>query len=45
VFARFNGNKALPYKLIDKIQVFFEYKWNNDRNQAIMTEEDMSLLM
>ena len=45
VFARFNGNKALPYKIIDEIQSFFEYKWNNDKNQAILTEKDKSLFL
>ena len=34
----------LPRHLRIEIEEFFEYKWQNDKNLAISTSEDISIL-
>lgn len=41
---RFNGNKSINLELRNKIEAFFDYKWNNDRKMAIDDEEELALL-
>ena len=41
---RFNKNKDLNIDIKSCIQEYFEYKWINDNNLAVSTEEDVSLL-
>ena len=41
---RFNGNKSINLELRQKIEAFFDYKWNNDRNMAIDDEGEIALL-
>ena len=42
--ARFNGNKSINQKLMKEIEAFFDYKWKNDKNQAIDDDEEIALL-
>ena len=41
---RFNGNKSINLDLREKIEIFFDYKWNNDRNMAIDEDSEKALL-
>ena len=41
---RFNGNSPLPEQLVSKLEEFFMYRWQNDPNLAISTDEDKFLL-
>jgi hypothetical protein len=38
---KFNSNKSLNVKLINKIATYFEYKWANDPLAAISEENDI----
>ena len=44
LIVRFNGKKPLPGNIRLRIEKFFEYKWNHDRNQALHDEEGQKLL-
>jgi hypothetical protein len=44
VFKRFNGGKDINENLKNKIQLYFEYKWKTDKNQAIDDPEELALL-
>ena len=41
----FNGGKPINPSLSNKIYEFFDYKWTNDRLQAIDDEEEIKILM
>jgi hypothetical protein len=41
---RYNGNKKMNKKLKLKIEQFFDYKWNNDKLQAIDDPAEMAIL-
>lgn len=40
----FNQNKDLPQEFTTKLQNYFLYRWNNDRNMAIKEDEDLDIL-
>lgn len=41
---RFNSSRSIPLDLKLKIEEYFDYRWTNDKNQAVSTEEDIKLL-
>ena len=41
---RFNKNKEIDPKIKHEIEEYFEYKWNNDNNIAVSTDNDFALL-
>ena len=41
---RFNHDRDMNLDQRDKIEEYFEYKWEYDCNQAVTTDEDFSLL-
>jgi hypothetical protein len=41
---RFNSSRSISNELKVKIEEYFDYRWINDRNQAISTEGDEKLL-
>lgn len=41
---QFNNDKIIDTKLKVKIEKFFDYKWSNDKNQALDEEEEKMLL-
>uniref|UniRef100_A0A7S3FW38 Cyclic nucleotide-binding domain-containing protein n=1 Tax=Strombidium rassoulzadegani TaxID=1082188 RepID=A0A7S3FW38_9SPIT len=41
---RFNSSRSIPLDLKLKIEEYFDYRWINDKNQAVSTEEDIKLL-
>jgi len=40
---RFNSSRSVSIELKQKIEEYFDYRWVNDRNQAVSTEEDLKL--
>ena len=38
----YNDGVSIDFELKKKIEEHFDYMWNNDKNQAMMTEEDIS---
>ena len=44
VLKRFNGDKEIDLELREKIELHFDFKWKNDRNQAIDDPEELALL-
>ena len=38
----YNEGESINFELKKKIEVHFDYMWNNDKNQAMKTEEDIS---
>ena len=40
----FNGGKRLDSELIEKIEQFFKYKWENDRLQALDDPNEIKIL-
>ena len=44
MFRKFNGGKPINQSLIDKIEKFFDYRWKNDRRQALTEELDIKVL-
>ncbi len=40
VLKRFNGDKEIDLELREKIELHFDFKWKNDRNQAIDDPEE-----
>ena len=36
----YNKNKIFNLKMKDKIEEYFEYRWNNDRNAAMVSDRD-----
>lgn len=40
----FNKGRNIDKELRLRFEDYFEYKWTNDRNQAISDEEDVSIL-
>jgi len=41
---RFNKDKEIDQEMKQEIEEYFEFKWNNDNNIAVSTEEDFELL-
>ena len=41
---RFNSSRSIQIDLKLKIESYFDYRWTNDKNQAVSTEEDIKLL-
>ena len=41
---RFNSSRSISIELKLKIEEYFDYRWINDKNQAVSTEEDQKLL-
>jgi hypothetical protein len=41
---RFNSGRPLSLTMKDKIEKYFDYRWMNDKNQAVSTEEDQKLI-
>ena len=44
VIKQLNNNRDIEPKLKNSIEDYFNYRWNNDKNLAIQTKEDLSLL-
>jgi hypothetical protein len=44
LLAHFNNNKPLPKSMIKQLEVYFEYYWQNDKNYAIQTVEDLRFM-
>ena len=42
ILKKFNENHEINYAIKNKIEKHFNYKWNNDKNQAFLTDEDKS---
>ena len=40
---RYNSSKPMELDLKRGIEIYFDYRWNNDRNLAVSTEEDYDL--
>ena len=40
----FNYGKRLKREIIVEIEEFFDYKWANDKNQAVVLQEDINIL-
>ena len=40
----FNNNRDINTDLMKRIENHFDYKWNNDKNQAYYTEDDQAML-
>ena len=43
VIVQFNNNKQINLQLKRNIEDFFHFKWNNDKNQALKTSEDLAI--
>lgn len=41
---RFNNGRPIPLEMKDRIEKYFDYRWINDKNQAVSTEEDQKLI-
>jgi hypothetical protein len=41
---RFNGSRSISIDLKKEIESYFDYRWINDKNQAISTKEEKELL-
>ena len=41
---RFNSSRSISNDLKLKIEEYFDYRWINDKNQAVSTDEDQKLL-
>lgn len=41
---RFNSSRSISLDLKQKIEEYFDYRWINDKNQAVSNEEDIKLL-
>ena len=41
---RFNRGKLIDHKLKTDIENFFDYKWSNDKNLAIIDENDKAIM-
>lgn len=41
---QFNNGRIIDFKMKICIEDYMEYRWKNDKNQAISSEEDLSLL-
>ena len=44
VLKNFNNNKPLKPEMIQKIEKYFKYYWTNNKNYAIVNDEDLALL-
>mmetsp|Transcript_20462 Transcript_20462/g.27654 ORF Transcript_20462/g.27654 Transcript_20462/m.27654 type:complete len:209 (+) Transcript_20462:811-1437(+) len=44
ILKNFNKNKPLPPDMVNKFERYFSYYWKNNKNYAIQSEDDFSLL-
>ena len=44
LFKRYNGGKKINKEIIEKIEKYFEYRWNNDKLMAIDDKNEMAIL-
>jgi len=44
LLVRFNRNQHMNLTFKKEIEDYFEYRWNNNKNWLVYTEEDRSLL-
>ena len=44
VMERYNGGLALEETVVNKLQIYFQYRWKNHKNIAVSTLEDVMLL-
>lgn len=42
LMAKFNKGRPIPKEMTRKIENYFEYYWQHDRNYAIKSEEDIA---
>lgn len=42
---RFNSSRSISMDLKQKIEEYFDYRWTNDKNQAVSDPEDIKILM
>jgi len=42
---KFNGDRPLKKEFIEKVEAYFNYRWANNKNYAISTQEDIDLLV
>ena len=40
----FNGNKPLPTEMTLKFEQYFEYFWKNDKNYAMVSQDDKDIM-
>ena len=43
LLVRFNRSRELPRDFKDRIEKYFEYKWNNDRNRALSDDHGIAI--
>jgi hypothetical protein len=41
---RFNNGRPLSIQMKDQIEKYFDYRWVNDKNQAVSNESDQQLI-
>jgi hypothetical protein len=41
---QFNKGQDIDIKMKERIEEYFDYRWENDHNQAISEPEDVALL-
>jgi hypothetical protein len=44
MFRTFNGGKPIKQSLIDKIEKFFDYRWKNDKRNALDDDLEIQIL-
>lgn len=44
LMARFNKGRPFPKEMTKKIESYFEYYWQHDKNYAIKNEEDIRFM-
>ena len=44
VLKHFNNNKPLSLEMTNSFEKYFEYYWKNDKNYAMLQDEDVSIL-
>ena len=44
MLTKYNGGRPLRRGLVEKIEKFFDYRWKNDRRQALDDPEEIALL-
>jgi len=40
---KLNGDQSLPKKLTQEMEQYLQFRWQNDRNLAISTQEDFAI--
>lgn len=44
LFKFFNNGEDIKFELKEEIEKYFDYRWANNKNWAVETEEDLELL-